>query len=716
MAERIHHMDTGHVYIRVAIQHPKPPWIGWVLLHFAGGLISPGRMASGLLAPLLKDVEADEKETMATLVGALEQAGALDDPRVLAKMTAAELISDVFGEASFEGAVPEKLARRVEAFIKNAVVVAARAERQRAVVDGRLADHLAYLDDLEMKKKKAKQEGVEKKLEDDAWHPRLPSLRTFRRAKDGVTILESEEKAMGEWLPRFVALLEKAEAPVLKDVDQAEFRDKALRGLLGGARVSTVKKRVRAAEKLSRWLELSRGRSWPSGAADIIDYMHSASAEEPRVSFPRDVGAMLHWMDARTGAEDAAKLSLNPLFLKNLTQATADVQIGKDIKKAVRFPLTLISMMEMAVMDEALPVAARLVLWARLIKVYGGLRSDDLRRLAPADVAWAPEGLSGILRRTKTTGPAKKVRTLPLFIPAAATLSGEPWLERGFDFFRDVGDADRDHFFPRPSADLEGFRKGAATPMDMAALGVKVLTMVKDGKGNLCVEPALAMCFTGHSERSTLTSILISSGAAKSDRDLVGRWSPEGSDDYVRSYRAAIKRIIGVVIGESKKATIFEVLDETNALADVEKAMVAKGVPAEVARLQMEKLEEVAQKTFPGQENNPEEQNESFNHKEEIKSGDRACLPVPEEEDRGEAAAAGVKYLIAVAAKKRGACLHLLEGCWRARGRHFSSWEILDGTPRPEEFSRFCRDCWPKDGPVFEEGSTSEASASSSTA
>ena len=134
-----------------------------------------------------------------------------------------------------------------------------------------------------------------------------------------------------------------------------------------------------------------------------------------------------------------------------------------------------------------------------------------------------------------------------------------------------------------------------------------------------------------------------------------------------------------------------------------------------MARTQVTKMKEVAQKIFPGEVNEPKEQDEPVNHPEDFNPGDRACLPLPEEEDRGEAAAAGVSYLIAVAAKKRGACLHLLEGCWRARGRHFSSWEILDRTPRPEEFSRFCRDCWPKDGPVFEEGSSSEASASSST-
>ena len=110
---------------------------------------------------------------------------------------------------------------------------------------------------------------------------------------------------------------------------------------------------------------------------------------------------------------------------------------------------------------------------------------------------------------------------------------------------------------------------------------------------------------------------------------------------------------------------------------------------------------------------NPAEEFEPVPIVEDNKPGDHASLP--EELDREDGAAAGVQYLIAVAAKKKGACLHLAEGCWRAKGRFFSSWEPVEGTPGPDSFSRFCRDCWPKSGPIFDEGSSSEASASSST-
>ena len=46
-----------------------------------------------------------------------------------------------------------------------------------------------------------------------------------------------------------------------------------------------------------------------------------------------------------------------------------------------------------------------------------------------------------------------------------------------------------------------------------------------------------------HSERSTLSSGLASLGVVKSDRDLLGRWSPEGSDQYIRTYNSVVGKM-----------------------------------------------------------------------------------------------------------------------------------------------------------------------------
>ena len=40
-----------------------------------------------------------------------------------------------------------------------------------------------------------------------------------------------------------------------------------------------------------------------------------------------------------------------------------------------------------------------------------------------------------------------------------------------------------------------------------------------------------------------MPSIFASMGVPKSERDPLGRWSPSGSDDYVRTYRALISNL-----------------------------------------------------------------------------------------------------------------------------------------------------------------------------
>ena len=72
----------------------------------------------------------------------------------------------------------------------------------------------------------------------------------------------------------------------------AKEPNKAIRALLGGSRVKTIRKKLRVGEKLSLWLWLTRRRPWPQRAADVVDYIHAAMAEAPWLSFRRGVGAM----------------------------------------------------------------------------------------------------------------------------------------------------------------------------------------------------------------------------------------------------------------------------------------------------------------------------------------------------------------------------------------------------------------------------------------
>ena len=119
---------------------------------------------------------------------------------------------------------------------------------------------------------------------------------------------------------------------------------------------------------------------------------------------------MLAWVESRSGVAPAGRLSGTGLIRTSIAQAKAEVQEKAEVKKAPRFPLYVVGAMELSVVSTSHPVVLRVCWWIRLLKIFGGLRSDDLQRLAPVDCKLTPEGLTALLRRTKTTGPNKRVK------------------------------------------------------------------------------------------------------------------------------------------------------------------------------------------------------------------------------------------------------------------------------------------------------------------
>jgi hypothetical protein len=58
---------------------------------------------------------------------------------------------------------------------------------------------------------------------------------------------------------------------------------------------------------------------------------------------------------------------------------------------------------------------------------------------------------------------------------------------------------------------------------------------LKDAGGNALIPHGWERFWTEHSERATLSSGLAALGVQKPERDLLGRWKPEGSDQYART-------------------------------------------------------------------------------------------------------------------------------------------------------------------------------------
>ena len=154
------------------------------------------------------------------------------------------------------------------------------------------------------------------------------------------------------------------------------------------------------------------------------------------------------------------------------------------------------------------------------------------------------------------------MRELPLFVPRGASVAATVWVETGFHLWKGLLPLNQDFSLPRPLGEQE-FDLKVATAGDAAAMGTALIAYlavpVKKSEGEeagkwalsetLLFPGALAAGWTNHSERSTLTSALAAIGVLNDQRNLIGRWSPDGSDDYIRTYRAAVRDLVARFIG-----------------------------------------------------------------------------------------------------------------------------------------------------------------------
>ena len=254
------------------------------------------------------------------------------------------------------------------------------------------------------------------------------SWRPSKKAKPSGSLASADLALTSKWGQRLGQALWGTPAADMADEsgDAASF----FVSLVGKARPSTVKKRVRDWELFVRWLSWTEGRSWPSAVGDVLGYLNFRLAEGCPVSFPAALWAAIRWVESRSG-HPASDCFGRHLMLK-LCVERAIVVLGSEsevARKAPRIPLVILAALENKVVSGDLLVGIRIIAWTRLVKVYGSLRADDLQRLRPRDVVLVSSGLTGILTQTKTSGAGRKVRALPLFVPRCAYLVQERWLE-----------------------------------------------------------------------------------------------------------------------------------------------------------------------------------------------------------------------------------------------------------------------------------------------
>ena len=139
--------------------------------------------------------------------------------------------------------------------------------------------------------------------------------------------------------------------------------------------------------------------------------------------------------------------------------------------------------------------------------------------------------------------PAKRIRWLSVFVSKECYVVDPNWLDNWLV---------RDYLVPSPSEDLDGVKQVMAEYTDMAAISRKVLGQLKElvssegqwveGPEDLLTQAA-TFFWTEHSERNFVNGMAACLRIPKEQRDYLGRWMPEQSDDYLRTARAVIGEI-----------------------------------------------------------------------------------------------------------------------------------------------------------------------------
>jgi hypothetical protein len=179
-------------------------------------------------------------------------------------------------------------------------------------------------------------------------------------------------------------------------------------------------------------------------------------------------------------------------------------------------------------------------------------------------------------------------------------------------------------------------------------------------------------------------------GVPKSERDPLGRWSPSGSDDYVRTYRALVSSLAHKFRAMLAEGQVAASTDEEEALDE--------------ARLYASRLGHVDAQTLQGAMDHMWKSAKVFYGlwamDPGVTSGVRVCTPVqaPSVEDKDERDPS--RFIIVMSKKGSMLRLHRSDGCSQAQTLSFASYEFYDENPVPAHlYTHYCHTCWPRAPP-----------------
>ncbi|CAE8672089.1 unnamed protein product [Polarella glacialis] len=511
--------------------------------------------------------------------------------------------------------------------------------------------------------------------------------------------IELEEKV--RLAAEVIKIIKDAKLPIVLAAEMAMDPDRALASCAGRARARTIRKRVREFWKLRGWLLKVHAVLWPQHAGHLVDYLLDRGDEPCARTVPGSVVSAVRFLErcGDVGAESA--VADDRLVTAVLQDLTIQLSVGAPAtRKAAMYLVVMVLALEFYVVDETNAVYTRVFAWVKLIKLWCSLRHDDCLGVRPELLRLLPRGLEGQLERTKTSGPGRRIRWLPFFVSADATLAGVPWLAVGFEL---MGQGSfcfaRDYLLPMPMESLQG---AVAKPVDWAAATAMSRALLVDLKevdrkegtwvtvpdSPLFLNKFAATLHSEHSERNWLPSLAALEDVPKIQRDCLGRWMPDASDDYARTARQVVYGIQKLIVKKFQTNPVG--LDEDTGKAEMEAYLDKKGLGSLEVKRVMKKLDVKAMLAGDSIVAAPAGQLDPV---DALLDNDGFGPASVGSLLGAEAPRARTKYFITYTAKRKISRLHLTGGCHRVPGLDVKDYEFVDDKDQLE-WNAFCHSCW----------------------
>ena len=279
-------------------------------------------------------------------------------------------------------------------------------------------------------------------------------------------------------------------------------------------------------------------------------------------------------------------------------------------------------------------------------------------------------------------------------------LHQQAWLKTGFDLIKQVAPFDRDYLLPCGTKDLAGVIHQLARYEDAAGAGSALLGDLRTPTGDKLLDESLRGFWTEHSERNLLSSVLVFTGADKTQRDMVGRWKPEGSDVYMRTYNTLVAKLQKNCATHLTRAARFEDLGEEEIVQEANEWLVKRrGLTAEESskiserlRLAMNRLpiRLSTQDELEPLQPNPCTPWDGFGLGGRVEaSGDSDDSELFEE----QALRPSAGFLVVFEGKKGR--LHKSAGCWHSKSRRLNNTQWFESMPPDTSYHAVCKVCWP---------------------